>query len=166
MEHQIRCKECRRTITVSGELSDCVKAFNEMNEGVIPLRFQVESAPEIITIYSKSESDINDLLEKELKNCTKIRRLTESDFRAYAKRTQYIKRADIVVDNYAFTRQGNIVTVIDLDRVADDSTDHSCTIKMTLDGDIIESTSISYARERVKKLWMKIREIELENDPK
>lgn len=57
-----------------------------MNHGVIPLRFQIESAPEIITIYSKNESEVQELLEKELKEQTKLKRLTETDFRTYSKR--------------------------------------------------------------------------------
>lgn len=164
-EHSIYCKECQRSVTTSGKLTECVEAFNEMNRGAIPLRFQIESAPEIITVYSKNESDVQELLEKELKQQTRLKRLTETDFRTYSKRIHYIRNADIVVDKYAFKRQGDTVTIANLERVNANSTEYGYILKMTIDGDIIESSGQIYDRERIKKLWRKIREVELESKP-
>lgn len=52
-----------------------------MNEGVVPIRFSVESTPEIITLYVKDEDNVAEMLKKELYQQTRLCRFKESDFK-------------------------------------------------------------------------------------
>ena len=91
IEYQIRCEKCRRYVSAIGNIETVIKSFNEMNDGAIPIRFSVESAPQIITIFSKSEDDVDTLVEQELSKCVKLRRLTEGDFWALLHRQEIRK---------------------------------------------------------------------------
>ena len=135
-EHDIVCEKCHRKATAAGDISEAKQAFNKMNRSAIPLRFAVESVPDIITIYSKSEDDVAGLLEKELAANVHLRRFTEADFRLLIHQRNIAQDADIVVNDYAFKRKGEKVEVIDIKRIGP-MTEIDPWMEMLLDGTIL-----------------------------
>lgn len=161
IEYQIRCEKCRRYVSVIGNIETAIKSFNEMNDGAIPIRFSVESAPQMITIFSKSEDDVDTLVEKELSKCVKLRRLTEGDFWALLHRQEIIMEAEIVINNYAFIRKGEKVKAVDLERIHYGAYCDSY-VEMLLDGQILSTSRTMIAPEPAQKIWRKFRKINLE----
>ncbi|MCR4888321.1 MAG: hypothetical protein K5979_03965 [Ruminococcus sp.] len=158
--HDIVCEKCRRKATAAGDISEAKQAFNEMNRGAIPIRFTVESVPDIITIYSKSEDDVAGLLEKELSANVYLRRFTEADFRVMIHQQKITQDADIVVNGYAFKRNGEVVDVIDIKRIGP-MTEIDPWMEMLLDGTILSRSQNMIDYNTPQQIWKQIRKIDL-----
>ena len=159
-EHDILCEECRRDATAAGDISEAIRAFNEMNDGAIPLRFVITSIPKVITIYSKSEDDVEELIENELHSKVRYIQFSEGDFYVLMHKRELVEEADIVINNYAFKRHGDKVEVIDLSGV-NKVAPYDPYMEMLLDGTILSHSQTMQDLETPQKLWKKLRQIDL-----
>jgi len=159
IEYYISCEQCRREGSAAPELPGAIQAFNDMNKGAIPLRFRIESVPDVITIYSKSADDVEELLQKELTQQVRVRRFTEEDFMVLMHKQTIVNSSDIVINNYAFTRNGETVKVIDLNTIARWSLGGAY-LEMQMDGTILHFTPNMYNKEISQELWRKLRRLD------
>ncbi|MBO5320016.1 MAG: hypothetical protein J6B01_09465 [Ruminococcus sp.] len=159
-EYQISCEQCCREASAAKKLLDAIRAFNDINNGAIPLRFRIESAPDVITIYSKSEDDVEELLQKEFSRQVRVRRFTEEDFNVLLHKQLIVNSSDIVINNYAFTRKGETVKVIDLNTIARWSLDGAY-MEMQMDGTILHFTANMYNKEIPQELWRKLHRLDI-----
>lgn len=160
IEHRIRCEECKRQATAEGDISEAIRVFNQMNEGVVPIRFSVESTPEIITLYVKDEDNVAEMLKKELYQQTRLRRFKESDFELLLRKQKYVKEADVIVNNYAFKVLGEKVEVFDLDQIFP-GVYFVPSMEMLSDGTILICSKDIEKPEIPQKIWMKLRNLNL-----
>ena len=134
--------------------------FNQMNESVVPIRFSVESTPEIITLYVKDEDNVAEMLKKELYQQTRLRRFKESDFELLLRKQKYVKEADVIVNNYAFKVLGEKVEVFDLDQIFP-GVYFVPSMEMLSDGTILICSKDIEKPEIPQKIWMKLRNLNL-----
>ena len=70
-----------------------------------------------------------------------------------------VNSSDIVINNYAFTRNGETVKVIDLNTIARWSLGGAY-LEMQMDGTILHFTPNMYNKEIPQELWRKLRRLD------